>query len=146
MIYNKIWRKKIKKLLGVEFYSEPVYDEKYIKARVKTFEDKVITKFTDNKVPKENTNYSCIAAICVNSVIKFEKENYPQVNLEQYKFRLNKRKYIDFFDDESEGSRDESEIETEWIEYFVFFNMLKFSVFILLFKSFSSILDNNLHN
>ena len=146
MIYNKIWRKEIKKLLGVEFYSEPVYDEKYIKAKVKTFEDKVITKFTDNKVPKENTNYSCIAAICVNSVIKFEKENYPQVNLEQYKFRLNKRKYIDFFDDELEGSRDESEIETEWIEYFAFFNMLKFSVFILLFKSFSSILDNNLHN
>ena len=51
--YNKIWRKKIKKLLGVEFYSEPVYDEKYIKARVKTFEDKVITKFTDNKVQKK---------------------------------------------------------------------------------------------
>ena len=113
MIYNKIWRKKIKKLLSVEFYSEPVYDEKYIKARVKIFEDKVITKFTDNKVPKENTNYSCIAAICVNSVIKLEKENYPQVNLEQYKFRLNKRKYIDFFDDDIEGSRDESEIETE---------------------------------
>ena len=111
--YNKIWRKKIRKLLGVEFYREPVYDEKYIKARVKTFEDKVITKFTDNKVPKENTNYSCIAVICVNSVIKLEKENYPQVNLEQYKFRLNKRKYIDFFDDELEGSRDESEIETE---------------------------------
>ena len=44
---NKIW-KKIKKLLSAEFDSQPVYDEKYVKTRVTFFEDKVITKFTDN--------------------------------------------------------------------------------------------------
>ena len=110
--YKKIW-KKIKKLLCFEFDSQSVYDEKYIKTRVKTFEDKVIVKFTDNEIPKENTHYSCIAAICVDSVIKFEKENYPQLNLEQCKFRLKKKKNIDLFDDELEDSSDESEIEAE---------------------------------
>ena len=50
-------------------------------SRVKTFKDKVITKFTENEIPKENTHYSCIAAICIDSVIKLEKENYPQVYL-----------------------------------------------------------------
>ena len=45
--YNKIWE-KVKKLLGVELESQPVYYEKYIKTRVKTFDDKVITKFTYN--------------------------------------------------------------------------------------------------
>ena len=73
---------KNRKLLSVEFDSQPVYDEKYIKIRVKTFEDKVITKFTDNETPKENTHHSCIAAICVDSVIKLEKDHYLQVNLE----------------------------------------------------------------
>ena len=91
---------KNKKLLSVEFDSKSVYDEKYIKTRVKTFQDKVITKFTDSEIPKQNTHYSCIAAICVDSVIKLEKENYLQVNVEQYKFRLNKMKNIDLFDDE----------------------------------------------
>ena len=91
---------KNKKLLSVEFDSKSVYDEKYIKTRVKTFQDKVITKFTDNEIPKQNTHYSCIAAICIDSVIKLEKENYLQVNLEQYKFRLKKKKNIDLFDDE----------------------------------------------
>ena len=110
--YSKIWEKN-RKLLSVEFDSQPVYDEKYIKTRVKTFEDKVITKFTDNETPKENTHYSCIAAICVDSVIKFEKENYPQLNLVQCKFRLKKKKNIDLFDDELEDSSDESEIEAE---------------------------------
>ena len=112
MKYNKIW-KKIKKLLSVEFDGQPVYDEKDIKTRVKTFEDKVITKFTGNEIPKENTHYSCIAAICIASVIKLERENYPQVNLEQCKFRLKKKKNIDLFDDELEDSSDESEIEAE---------------------------------
>ena len=45
--YNNIWE-KVKKLLGVELESQPVYYEKYIKTRVKTFDDKVITKFTYN--------------------------------------------------------------------------------------------------
>ena len=57
--------------------------------------------------------YSCIAAICVDSVIKLKKENYPQVNIEQCKFRLKKKKDIDLFDYELEDSSDESEIEAE---------------------------------
>ena len=94
--YNKIWKKIM--LVGVEFDFQSVYGEKYIKTRVKTFEDKVITKFTDNEIPKENTHYSCIAAIYIDSAIKLENKNYPQVNIEQWKVRLNKN--IDLFNDE----------------------------------------------
>ena len=94
--YNKIW-KWIKKSVGAEFDSQPTYDGKYIKTRVKTFEDKAITKFTNNEIPKENpqiTHYSCIATICIDSVIKLEDENYPQVNLKHCKFRLKKKLLI----------------------------------------------------
>ena len=110
--YNTIW-KKVKKLLCVEFDSQTFYDEKYIKTRVNTFVDKVITKFTDNEMSKGIIFIVCIAAICVDSVIKLEKENYPQVNLEQCKFRLKKKKDIDLFDDQLEDSSDESEIEAK---------------------------------
>ena len=44
------------------------------------------------------------------------------------KFRL-KKKNIDLFDDELEDSSDESEIEAEYIYWYVFLKMLKFSVF-----------------
>ena len=71
------------------------------------------TKFTGNETPKENTYYSCITEICIDSVIKLEKENYPQVNFEQRKFRLKKKKYTDLFDDELEHSSDDCEIEAE---------------------------------
>ena len=32
--YNEIWS-KIKKKLGITFHSQPIYDEKYIKTKVK---------------------------------------------------------------------------------------------------------------
>ena len=44
-----------------------------------------------------------------------KKKHHPQVNLEQCKFRLKKKKNIDLFDDELEDSSDESEIEAEWV-------------------------------
>ena len=112
--YNKIWRKWIF-FLSVELDSKPVYDEKYIKTRVKTFEDTVITKFTDNEIPKENTYYSCIATICVDPVIELEKKNILRSILSKCKLRLKKKKNIDFFHDELEDSSDKWEIEAEWI-------------------------------
>ena len=74
---------------------------------------KLLQKLTDNEIPKENTHYSCIVSICVDSIIKFKNGNYPQVNLQQCKFRVKKKKNIDLFDDELEDSSKESEIEAE---------------------------------
>ena len=55
----------------------------------------------------------CCNAIYVDSVIKLENENYPQVSLEQCKFRLKKKKNIDLIDDVLKDSSDGSEIEAE---------------------------------
>ena len=59
--YNKIW---IEKLLSNEFDSQPVYDEKYIKTRVKTFGEKVITEFTDNEIPKKTSLFMDCCSLC----------------------------------------------------------------------------------
>ena len=42
--HNEMW-KKIKKTLDIRFHSKPVYDEKYIKAKVKTFNGVVSAVF-----------------------------------------------------------------------------------------------------
>ena len=49
--YNKIWN-KIKKLLNINFHSQPIYDNKYIKTKVKTFDETINIFFSDNRVPK----------------------------------------------------------------------------------------------
>ena len=42
--YNEIWD-KIKEKLNIRFHSKPVYDETYMKAKVREFDDKIKTKF-----------------------------------------------------------------------------------------------------
>ena len=70
--YNQIWN-KIKELLGVKLYSEPIYDDSYIKTKVKTFSDIIKTLFSGDEIPKERVEYACIACISVDSVLKIEK-------------------------------------------------------------------------
>ena len=41
----------------------------------------VNTNFWGDKVPKEGVHHTCIACICIGSVMKMEKKNYPQVYL-----------------------------------------------------------------
>ena len=76
--YNEIWD-KIKEKLNIKFYSTPVYDEKYIKAKVRRFDGVIKTNLLGDKIPKENKHYTCIACITIDSVMRVEKKNYPQV-------------------------------------------------------------------
>ena len=47
--------------MNKEFNSELVYggSDKYIKRKIKSYGDKVNTKFQGRKIPKENTSYKC---------------------------------------------------------------------------------------
>ena len=58
--YNEIWD-KIKETLSIKFHSMPVYDEKYIKAKVREFNGVIKTNFLGDEIPKENVHYACIA-------------------------------------------------------------------------------------
>ena len=42
--YNEI-RNKIKRKLNIKFHSQPIYDEKYVKTKVKTFNGVIHTVF-----------------------------------------------------------------------------------------------------
>ena len=97
--YNEIW-KIVKKLLKLKFTVNPVRDDKYISAKLKIFNKINRTTFTDNVVPLEKNHYICIPAIDIDSVLKIDKRAYPQAYLEQCKYKLKKRKPINFIDSE----------------------------------------------
>ena len=85
--YNEIWD-KIKETLSIKFHSMPVYDEKYIKAKVREFNGVIKTNFLGDKIPRESMHYTCIVCITIDSVLTMEKKNYRQVYLEQCKYRM----------------------------------------------------------
>ena len=87
--YNEIWD-KIKETLNIKFHSMPVYDEKYIKAKVREFNGVIKTKFWGDEIPKEGAHHTFIACITLDCVRKMDKKNYPQVYLEECKYKIKK--------------------------------------------------------
>ena len=85
--YSEIWN-KIKSILNVKFHSKSIYDEKYIKTKVKTFNNTINTLFSRKEIPKEIIHNVCISAIFIDSVLRVAKKNYPQVYLEQCKYKI----------------------------------------------------------
>ena len=92
--YHAIWC-VIKDKLAIKFHSEPVYECKYLKAKVRESDGVIKTNFLGNDVPKENMHYTCIAFITINSVLRIDQKNHPQVYLEECKYRAKKYKCPD---------------------------------------------------
>ena len=74
--YAEIWN-KIKSVLNVKF----------IETKAKIFNNTINTLFSVDEIPKEKIHYVCISAICIDSVLSVDKRNYPQVYLEQCKYK-----------------------------------------------------------
>ena len=88
--YDKIWD-VIKNKLNIKFHSEPVYEYKYLKTKVREYNGEIKTNFLNNGMPKENMHYSCIACRTID---------HPQVYLEECKYRTKKTKIPNFIKNE----------------------------------------------
>ena len=117
--YEQIWY-VIKNNLKIKFHSLPVYDKKYLKTKVREYDGMIKTNFLGNGMPKENMHYTCIACITIDSVMKMDKKNYPQVYLEEYKYKIKKIQMSSFINteldlDSDSDSGSDSESDDEFI-------------------------------
>ena len=71
--YEDIWD-VVKNKLGIKFHSEPIYEKKYLEAKIREFDGDIKTNFLGNGLPKENMYCTCIACITIDSVIKMNKK------------------------------------------------------------------------
>ena len=115
--HKEIWN-VVKKLLKLKFTVSPIRDDKYIITKLKIFKKINLTTFTDNVVPIEKNHYICIPVIDIDSVLKVDKKAYPQAYLEQCKYKLKKKRpvnYIDLeiIDDDSDDDGYSSDSENE---------------------------------
>ena len=98
-----------------EFDSDPVYGDnnKYIKTKIKMYEDGVNTNFQGKNAPKENTSYKCLSLIMLDSVIRVNKKYYPQRLLEECKYVVRKNKIENFINDDLDLSSSNNETDNE---------------------------------
>ena len=91
-IYRGIWNKvsnSIKKKLDCE----PIYNKTFVKTRIKSY-DHEATDFHYNEIAKVGSNYTCLAVISLDSVLKKDQNYYLQVFSKKFKY-INKGKKSD---------------------------------------------------
>ena len=121
--YNKIWE-KIESLMRKKFDSKLFYgndDNKYIKTKIKTFKDSIITNFHNKKIPEEKIPYKCLSIIVLDSIIKIYNNYYPQIFWEECVYKQQKQQkqkqnnYIskELKSDSDSNNESESESDTD---------------------------------
>ena len=111
--YDNIWN-IIKDKINIKFHSEPAYEYKYLKTKVREFNGEIKTNFLNDGMPKENIHYSIIACVTIDSAINFNKKNHPQVYLEECKYRIKKPQMPKFIKNELKpDSESDSDLDSD---------------------------------
>ena len=103
--YNEIWE-KVKNSIKKKFDSKPVYNEKYLEAKIKSYNGKINTDFLNDKIPKEDSQFILLSVISIDSVFRTSKNYYPQVFLEEFKYVFREKKIPKYITDDIELSSD----------------------------------------
>ena len=76
--YNEVWNKV--KIYLQKFNSNPVYNDKYIKTKIKIDNSKMYANLQYNKIPKDNEYCTCLSVILLDSIfVNLNKEYYLQI-------------------------------------------------------------------
>ena len=79
--------------------SEPVYNEEYLKAKIKSYNGKINTNFHNNKIAEEGFQFICLSVVLIDSVFRTGKNYYPQVFLEECKYVVKEKKMPQYITD-----------------------------------------------
>ena len=90
--YNKIWR-KVKNIIDKEFDKDPVYNKKYLKPKIKSYNRKINTDFHNNKIPREGSQCIFLSVILIDSVFRTSNNYYPQMFLAECKYVVKKKDF-----------------------------------------------------
>ena len=98
--------------MGVKFNTKSTYgdDEKYIKTKIKTYENNITTNFYQKKgskkVPKEKIPHKCLSIIIRDSILYAYEKYHRQIFLEERKYVEENKKTKNYIDKELQSESD----------------------------------------
>ena len=96
----------LKKERKKKYDSKPIYNEKYLKAKIKSYNRKINTNFHNDKIPREGSPFVCLSVTFIDSVFRTAKNYYPQVFLDKCKLCCQRKKNPKYIIDDIEISSD----------------------------------------
>ena len=101
---------KIEDLKNIELNALPVYDDRYIKIKVKTYGNKVLTNFRGLNVPEYHIECESFyrmwtfTVISIDSILVYKNKYYLQVYLDNCAYRISNKQMTDYLDDNLFGT------------------------------------------
>ena len=89
--YKAIWTKI------EDFKNIPVYDDRYIKTKLRTYGNKVYTNFRCLKVLEDDTE--CKYSYSIDSIPVYKNKYYLQIYLDNCSYKITSKQITDYLDD-----------------------------------------------
>ena len=111
--YTAIWE-KISDLVNKKFDSDPIYNNKHINTKIRSYNNDIKTNFrnTDNK--NNISVYKCVSLISLDSIIKINKKYYPPTLLQECVYKLVNKKVENIITNINLDSSSESDNELDY--------------------------------
>ena len=98
--------------MNIDFNSKPIYvdNDKYIKTKIKIYEDNITTNFYNKKgpkkVPEEKIPHKCLSITILDSVLYAYEKYHPQIFVEECKYAKENIKTKNYIDKELKSESD----------------------------------------
>ena len=95
--YTAIWT-KIEDLKNIKLNALPVYDDRYIKTKIRTYSDKVYNNFRGLNVPEDDIESESFT-VSSDSLLAYDKKYYLQVYLDKCVYKTISKQMTDYLDE-----------------------------------------------
>ena len=95
--YKTIWT-KTEELKNIK-NTLPVYDDRYIKTKIRTFSDTVYTNFCGLNVPEDDVECESFTVISIDSLLVYDKKYYLQVYLDNCAYKTVNKQTTNYLDE-----------------------------------------------
>ena len=89
MKYKTIWTK-------IKLNSSPVYNERYISTKIRTFGDKVYANFRGLNLPKDDIECESFIGICIDFLLVYDKDYYLELYLDNFAYKVVNKQMTDY--------------------------------------------------
>ena len=90
---------KIEDLKNIKLHTLQVYDDRYIKTKLKRFNDKVYTNFLGLNVPEDDIEFESFTVISIDSFLVEGKKYYLQVYLDNFVYKIVEKQITYYLDE-----------------------------------------------
>ena len=81
-----------------ELNASSVYDDRYIKTKIRAYGDNVYTNFRGLNVQEEDIECKSVTVISIDSLLEYENKSYLEVHLENYAYKIIEKQITCYLD------------------------------------------------